>query len=267
MEDIRKLENLVAEAKKSEKLMFGLEYRERKDKLMKDLASHGVTNPEPLAEKLMDGRLSSFTPTMAYFLKKERGENVLEYCVYAIQNYTAMEEISKLAERAGKIVFALKNFAFFQPEEKKVLLKLKDNLDTAILLCQNDIKKRAEIEMNLDPNLLVLGYPNTLLHVWTNLIQNALQAIESNGKIHISAYRENDAVIVKISDNGYGIPKEIGDKIFEPFFTTKDPGKGTGLGLEVVSRIIQEHDGKLSYGSEPGKTTFTIEIPSPIHSE
>jgi signal transduction histidine kinase len=98
--------------------------------------------------------------------------------------------------------------------------------------------------------------------VWNNLIVNALQAMKYQGRLIIQTYSETDKIVVKIIDNGPGIPKEIQDKIFEPFFTTKSHGEGTGLGLDICKKIVEEkHHGKIEVFSEPGCTCFTVTLP------
>ncbi|RDC63603.1 sensor histidine kinase [Adhaeribacter pallidiroseus] len=109
----------------------------------------------------------------------------------------------------------------------------------------------------------VEAYIGELNQVWTNLIDNALDAMDGvqKGRLEIKTKRVNQFAEVCISDNGTGIPDEIKNRIFDPFFTTKDVGKGTGLGLDVVSRIVQQHNGSIKVNSVPGKTSFMVYFP------
>jgi signal transduction histidine kinase len=107
----------------------------------------------------------------------------------------------------------------------------------------------------------VLCYPDELNQVWTNLIHNALQAMDNQGTLTIEAVQKDTSVLVKITDSGKGIPPEILPKIFEPFFTTKPAGEGSGLGLDIVKKIIEKHQGKIDVESVPGKTAFTVSLP------
>jgi signal transduction histidine kinase len=100
-----------------------------------------------------------------------------------------------------------------------------------------------------------------LNQVWTNLIDNAIFAVEKGGTITIETLRDEKNLIVHISDNGAGIPEDIVSRIFDPFFTTKKVGEGTGIGLDTVSRIIKHHDGDIKVSSKPGRTRFTVTIP------
>lgn len=126
--------------------------------------------------------------------------------------------------------------------------------------------KKGNIELveNYDTTLPpVKVYIGELNQVWTNLIDNALDAMESSGKGKLEIKTKRDGVFVEVSitDNGAGIPDEIKNRIFDPFFTTKEIGKGTGLGLDVVSRIIRQHNGTIKVNSIAGSTTFTICFP------
>ncbi len=104
-------------------------------------------------------------------------------------------------------------------------------------------------------------YPDELNQVWTNLIHNALQAMEYDGSLTIEATQSDNYIRVSIIDSGKGISPEIMSKIFQPFFTTKPSGEGSGLGLDIVRKIIEKHDGEIEVNSVPGETTFTVYLP------
>jgi signal transduction histidine kinase len=108
---------------------------------------------------------------------------------------------------------------------------------------------------------LIFCYPDNLNQVWTNLINNALQAMKNKGTLQIDVSVQNHYAVVSITDSGPGIPDDIKPKIFEPFFTTKPAGDGCGLGLDIVKNIIDKHDGKITVTTKPGKTTFNVYLP------
>jgi signal transduction histidine kinase len=122
-----------------------------------------------------------------------------------------------------------------------------------------------DYDRNLPP---VPGYPGELNQVWTNLIDNAIEAMEGTGRLRLRTARDGDTVLVEVGDDGPGIPPELQKRVFEPFFTTKDVGKGTGLGLDVSYRIVvQRHHGDLRVESTPGDTRFQVLLPlSPARS-
>jgi signal transduction histidine kinase len=109
----------------------------------------------------------------------------------------------------------------------------------------------------------VRGVAAELNQVWANLIDNALDAAPASGKVVITAARENRSVVVRVADDGPGIPEEVRGRIFDPFFTTKDVGKGTGLGLDIVRRLVERHDGDIEVQSRPGRTEFIVSLPVP----
>ena len=101
-----------------------------------------------------------------------------------------------------------------------------------------------------------------LNQVWMNLIDNALDAVPAGGHVAVTAGKERDRVVVRITDDGAGIPPEILGRIFDPFFTTKGVGKGTGLGLDIVRRILRRHEGEIEVDSRPGRTEFRVILPA-----
>jgi signal transduction histidine kinase len=107
----------------------------------------------------------------------------------------------------------------------------------------------------------VSAYGSELNQVWTNLIENAVQAMGGKGQLRVCTDREADRVLVEIGDNGPGIPDAIKDRIFEPFFTTKEMGIGTGMGLDIVRRIVWKHGGDIRFESRPGDTRFQVRLP------
>ena len=109
--------------------------------------------------------------------------------------------------------------------------------------------------------LLVNSYGSELNQVWTNIIDNAIDAMSGKGELHIRTYREDNCVVVEIADNGPGISPDVLPHIFEPFFTTKGVGQGTGLGLDTAQRIVKTHRGSIQVKSNPGETCFQVWIP------
>ena len=133
---------------------------------------------------------------------------------------------------------------------------------TLIMLNHKLKQKNIEVVKDFKENIPeAMLYVSEMNQVWTNLIDNAIDAMEDNGVLKISTEVENGNIKTQIVDNGSGIPEEHISKIFDPFFTTKSIGKGTGMGLEVVHRIIQQHNGDIKVNSKKGETTFTICIP------
>jgi signal transduction histidine kinase len=134
-------------------------------------------------------------------------------------------------------------------------------LENTLTMLQSRLRK-VEVVRDYEPELpCISAYASELNQVWTALIENALDAIQDEGRIELKASVSGDLLLVEVWDNGPGIPADIRDRIFEPFFTTKPPGRGLGLGLDVVMRIIMKHRGFVSVQSAPGATCFQVRLP------
>ena len=163
--------------------------------------------------------------------------------------------------RVGRIVADLKNFAH-PGNDRKMLMDINKGLESTLNVVDNEIKYKATVTNEFSDIPRVEGFPPKINQVFMNILINAAQAIEEQGEIVIATKARGKDVIVSISDNGCGIPKENLSKIFDPFFTTKDVGKGTGLGMNIAYNIIQEHKGNIHVESAAGKgTCFTITLP------
>jgi len=167
------------------------------------------------------------------------------------------------AIRITEIVKGLRTFSRLDEDASK-LVSLEESIDSTLVILRNKYKNRIEIIKNYGANIpKVECYPGKLNQVFMNLLANAIQAIEAEGKIYITTqlYEEHH-IRISIRDTGAGIPEEVKNRIFEPFFTTKEVGEGTGLGLSISHGIIEKHEGKISVESEEGKgTEFSIILP------
>lgn len=147
-------------------------------------------------------------------------------------------------------------------EDRPEYLSIPETIDTVLIIYHNQLKYGIEVTKEYEPDLpAILGVPDQLSQVWTNIVSNAIQATQGKGALHIRVVREGEEIVASFTDSGPGIPKEIQDKIFEAFFTTKPAGEGTGLGLDISRRIVEKHGGRIYFESEPGKTTFFVRIP------
>ena len=164
--------------------------------------------------------------------------------------------------KAVKMVLALKTYASFGGSEDPVPTDLVENMETVLTLYTNQLKTGIEIIRNYDKNLPhIQTCPDEILQVWTNLIHNAIHAMNGQGQLIIEIKNKNDFLEVVITDSGEGILEEDKGKIFEAFFTTKPMGVGSGLGLSIVKKIIDKHKGRVDFTSENGKTSFCVLLP------
>jgi two-component system NtrC family sensor kinase len=174
-----------------------------------------------------------------------------------------LENILLASQRTRKVVFALKSYVHTSGDRSTpVLTDLPESIDTILTLYQNQLKQGVEVETYYDPALPKLYlFADEIGQVWTNIIQNAIQAMNGQGRLRIEAQLNGDFIRVSFTDNGPGIPPEVLPRIFEPFFTTKSRGEGTGLGLDICRRIVEKHHGRLEVSSQPGQTTFHVLLP------
>jgi signal transduction histidine kinase len=136
------------------------------------------------------------------------------------------------------------------------------SLENTLTIMKHKIKNGIVVERDYERiPLLVNSFGSELNQVWTNLIDNAVDAMSGKGELRVRTFREDDCVVVEIRDNGSGIPAETKAHIFEPFYTTKGVGQGTGLGLDAVQRIVKKHRGNIQVFSKPGDTRFQVRLP------
>lgn len=237
------------------------EERQLKRQLKNELETQAVSEPDTIASILVKlGLTKNIFPFIA-LLKEENNVFILEtaYNLYLQQNNS--KNIMLAVERASKIVFALKNYARQSDSGEMTRTTVIEGIDLVLTIYHNQLKQGIEVIKDYQEAPTTLCYPEELSQVWTNLIHNAIQAMNNKGKLEISVAQENNQIKVQITDSGSGIPLAIQEKIFEPFFTTKPSGEGSGLGLDIVRKIIDKHQGRITVESKPGKTTFIVFIP------
>ncbi|WP_168209632.1 GAF domain-containing sensor histidine kinase [Chromobacterium paludis] len=182
------------------------------------------------------------------------------YNIYSVTMNAA--NINMAVDRVGKIIFALKSFSRFDNEGEMVEVPLADGIETVLTIYQNKIKQNIELIREYQDIPHIKCQPDQLNQVWTNLISNALQAMNCQGTLRLGIQSDGNYAVVSVSDSGCGIPETIKDRIFDPFFTTKPRGEGTGLGLDIVKKIIERHQGKIEFSSDVGQgTTFRVFLP------
>jgi signal transduction histidine kinase len=172
------------------------------------------------------------------------------------------EEIKQGAERITQIVKALRSYTYLDQAPIQSV-DIHEGLDNTLVMLRSRLKNGISVEREYSENLpRIQAYGSELNQVWTNIIDNAIDAMSGNGRITIKTYKENQHLVVELKDSGPGIPEDIQSKIFDPFFTTKSVGKGTGLGLNISHNIIvQKHKGEIKVKSRPGETYFQIKLP------
>ena len=179
----------------------------------------------------------------------------------SVEIASLLKEIENSTSRISDLVRAIKEYTFMDqaPVQNVDIVK---SLETTLTILNHKLKHGVTVHRNYQPvPLLVNSFGSELNQVWTNLIDNAIDAMSGNGELRIRTYRDDGCVVVEIADNGPGISAEVKPHIFEPFFTTKGVGEGTGLGLDTVQRIVRKHRGNIQVQSKPGDTRFQVWIP------
>jgi signal transduction histidine kinase len=179
----------------------------------------------------------------------------------SVEVATLLNEIESGTSRISDLVRAIKEYTYMDqtPLQNVDIVK---SLETTLTILNHKLKHGVTVERDYQKlPLLVNSFGSELNQVWTNIIDNAIDAMGGEGKLKIRIYREDDFVVVEITDNGPGISPEVRAHIFEPFFTTKGVGQGTGLGLDTVQRIVKKHRGNIQVNSTPGQTRFQVWLP------
>ena len=173
------------------------------------------------------------------------------------------EEIENAASRVHNLVAAVKGFTYMDRATAPAAVDLARGLADTLSVLRSKARGRSiELALNVESPLPpVQGFGGELNQVWGNLIDNAIDAAPEGGHVDISAARHGDFLLVRVADDGSGIPDEIRDRLFEPFFTTKPVGEGTGLGLDIVQRLVHQHEGGIEVESRPGRTVFAVRLP------
>ena len=187
-------------------------------------------------------------------------EAVLRWTAAACSVRSLASEIQDAATRISGLVVAIKGFTHMDQATAAEPVDLVQSLGNTVAVLRSKARsKSAAIAVEVEPNLpRVQGFAGELNQIWVNLIDNALDAIPKGGRVEVLAGRDGTRVLVRIVDNGAGIPGEIRDRIFDPFFTTKPIGLGTGLGLDIVRRLVRHNDGEIGVESRPGRTEFRV---------
>jgi signal transduction histidine kinase len=179
-----------------------------------------------------------------------------------------LSEVLQTTERISEIVHAVKSYTYLD-QAPLLEVDIHEGLESTLMIMQHKLKQGVTIKREYSPNLpRIEAFASELNQVWTNIIDNAIDAMNGKGEIKIKTYQEDNQVIIEITDNGPGIPEEIQSRILEPFFTTKAPGQGTGLGLHISHDIVaNHHHGQLLLESKPGETKFKVILPKQIKGE
>jgi signal transduction histidine kinase len=239
-----------------------LEEADRVDSISEWLQARGadITLAGPLAETPVT---LAALDRLAEALNGSVLDAALRWVAFGCAARSLAGEIESAASRIYELVAAVKGFTQMDRETTARPTDVGQGLADTLTMLRAKIKeKSAIVVVAVTPGLpTVLAYGGELNQVWINLIDNALDAVAPGGRISVSADREGAKLVVRIADDGPGIPDAALPRIFDPFFTTKPVGQGTGLGLDIVRRLVNRHNGEIDVESRPGHTVFTVSLP------
>jgi signal transduction histidine kinase/predicted CoA-binding protein len=261
-DELSHLNTLIRERAAAHEDIDALERSDREYEMEDWLNAHGIAEAWVYAPTLVDlGFSETKLSDLANDFSSDQFANVIAWMGASFNTYSLLEEINQGSERISEIVKSLKTYVYLDQAPIQSV-DVHEGLNNTLVMLRHKLKEGIVVKRDYAENLPhIQAYGSELNQVWTNIIDNAIDAMNGKGEINITTHLDHDWVIVELEDNGPGIPKEIQEKIFSPFFTTKAVGKGTGLGLNISYKIIEKHGGEIKVYSKPGKTRFEVSLP------
>jgi signal transduction histidine kinase len=254
-------ERMAAFSGKSQGPQSPLATTDREEILTRWLTAHNIPEPWTIAPALSETMLAiDLLDELASMMRPE----VLPVAVATVASSLRVERMAETVVdstvRIFDLISAIKDYSYMDQAPIQDV-DLAQSLENTLVMF-NSRMKHVEIELNFDPDLPpVSAYGSELNQVWTSLIENALESMNYNGTLRLSTRLSGQLALVEVWDSGPGIEAAILSRIFEPFFTTKAPGRGLGLGLDTVQRIVNKHSGFVTVESKPGLTCFQVRLP------
>jgi signal transduction histidine kinase len=243
--------------------LSGLELADAEDKIGSWLDDHRVENAWSLASTYAAAGLDQlWLDRTAEVLGPSELSPALNWVAATLQSANLQDQLDDALGRIARLVGAVKEYSYMDraPEQD---VNVHEGLEKTLVILGHKVRAGIDVRRDFDEHLPPIQANGAELNqVWTNLIDNAIDAMQGHGQLLIRTRREDSRVVVEIGDQGPGIPSELASRIFDPFFTTKEPGKGTGLGLDIVRRIVVDgHHGEIAVESIPGDTRFIVRLP------
>jgi signal transduction histidine kinase len=226
------------------------------------LRSHGQNDLWQLAANLAQRNIQpEALESLFSILDPDTARAALIRIAASVEIASLLDQIESGTSRISDLVGAIKEYTYMDqaPVQNVDVVR---SLETTLTILHHKLKRGVAVRREYQPvPLLVNSFGSELNQVWTNIIDNAIDAMAGKGELRVRTYRDGDSVVVEIADNGHGIPADVQPHIFEPFFTTKKVGEGTGLGLDTALRIVKKHRGTIEVSSKPGDTCFQVWLP------
>ena len=240
-----------------------MEIGRREEEIGSWLEEHDVANPWDVAPSFVAAGVDrAWLDKAAHRLGTNGLSGTLNWVADTLLATTVLDQIEDATARISQLVSAIKDYSYMDrsPEQE---IDIHDGIDKTLVILGHKLREGIEVIRDYDDTLpRVLADGSELNQVWTNLIDNAIGAMDGHGQVRIRTRHDGHTVLIEIADQGPGIPRELADRIFDPFFTTKEVGKGTGLGLDIVRRIVVDRcHGEVWFESTPGETRFLVRLP------
>ncbi|BAZ15218.1 hypothetical protein NIES4071_70900 [Calothrix sp. NIES-4071] len=254
---------LEREARNSSIKLDPLDQSDQEDTVTDWLEDHDIKNSWKLAPTFVNvGIYIDKLDNLASLVPFDKLEIVLNWLEATLAQNCLLNQIEQSTARISEIVKAVKGYSYMDMAPLQEL-DVHQGIENTLIIFGHKLKKGITVKREYDQTLPhIQAYGSELNQVWTNLIDNAIDAMKGQGQLTIRTAKDNTCILVEITDTGIGIPEALQPRIFEPFFTTKEVGAGTGLGLDIAYRIIvKKHHGDIHVQSKPGNTCFRIYLP------
>lgn len=252
---------LIQTALDKKESLSSKEARKIRRELKESLETQGISDPESISATLVNMGVFQDISRFIPLLKEKNNSFIMQTAYDLFMQQSNSLNIAMAVDRASKIVFALKSYGRHDEFAQKVLANIIEGIEVVLTLYNNQIKRGITVIRHYEHIPMLLCYPDELNQVWTNLIDNAIHAMNGSGELTVSVYEKDGEIIIEFCDSGIGIKEQTIERIFEPFFTTKPSGEGSGMGLDIVKNIIERHHGRTEVESRPGKTVFRVFLP------
>lgn len=264
LDQLLTLQRQIAEKLRTPEALDSLTQSDREEALGEWLYDHDVDEAYEIAPLFVS---AGVTPRTLEQLHELIGDDLfadgVRWIGASLTSGMLLNEVERSMTRISDLVKAVKSYSYMDQAPQQEI-DVHDGIEDTLLIMAHKLRaNKITVKRSYDRSIpRILAYGSELNQVWTNIIDNAIDAMGANGAITIRTWADDAAVWVELGDTGPGIPPDIQSRIFEPFFTTKDVGKGTGLGLDIVHRtVVQHHHGEIKIVSAPGDTRFQIRLP------
>ena len=252
---------LLKQARQSDRWLSVEEHQQLRTKIISKLEIFQLQHPETVADAFIalgcDLNLEAFLP----LLTETNYLALLENARLIHILHKSIKDISQSAAQFNKIMLAFESCSSHQQNEPKRQANIKNTIELALQTTLEGVSSKIKVVKHYATIAPAYCHPEDLQRIWTNLIDNALEAMGKEGTLTIEMNQQQENAIVTISDTGVGIPQELIPKICDPFFTTKSTAAKVGIGLTIAKQLVEKHDGNISVKSSPGKTRFTVSFP------